>query len=234
MAADVDLAWPASTLGFGGTACFKDCAAIPALFGAGKRRLMVERENPMVRLDWSKALCLGAGLLMAGLLWSGRLDAAEGQPMILPADPAPLVVVTKTGERSFTVEVADDPAERQAGLMFRKDMADDHGMLFVFEATQPLGFWMKNTIMPLDLIFIGPDGRIRAIRKGEPFSEAVISPDEPVRFVLELKAGTAAKEGIEDGDLVRHPRIAAAPVPGEQPPRDGAAPNADDGEGSRQ
>ncbi len=163
----------------------------------------------MVRLDWLKALCLCMGLLAAGVLWSGGADAAEGQPMILPIDPSPLVVVTKGGERSFTVEVADDAAERQAGLMFRKDMADDHGMLFVFEATQPLGFWMKNTVMPLDLIFIGQDGRIRAIRKGKPFSEAVISPDEPVRFVLELKAGTAAKDGIEAGDLIRHPKIAA-------------------------
>lgn len=188
----------------------------------------------MVRLDWLKALCLGAGLLAAGMLWSGWTEAEEGQPMVLPVDPAPLVAVTKGGERSFTVEIADEPAERQAGLMFRKDMADDHGMLFVFEATQPLGFWMKNTIMPLDLIFISQDGRIRAIRKGEPFSEAVISPDEPARFVLELKAGTAAKEGIEDGDLVRHPKIAAAPVPGEPPPDNGDAPNANDGQGTPQ
>lgn len=184
----------------------------------------------MARFGWLKApaLCLGATLIAAALLrpaWSGP---ADGQPMILPVDPAPLVAVTSGGERVFTVEIADDPGEREAGLMFRRDMADDHGMLFVFEASQPLGFWMRNTVMPLDLIFIGQDGRIKAIRQGEPFSEAVISSDEPARFVLELKAGTAQRDGIADGDLVRHPKIAAAPVPSEPPPDNGDAPNAND------
>jgi uncharacterized membrane protein (UPF0127 family) len=148
--------------------------------------------------------------------------------MVLPVDPTPLVAMTGQGERRFSIEIADEPSERQAGLMFRKTMADDHGMLFVFEATQPVGFWMKNTILPLDLIFIGQDGRIKAIQRGEPFSEAVISPGEPVRFVLELKAGTAAKDGIADGDLVKHPAIAQAPVPSEPPANVGDAPNVND------
>jgi uncharacterized membrane protein (UPF0127 family) len=182
----------------------------------------------MVRLDRRMMLCLAAALLAAGVLRSAWTNAAQGEPMILPVDPVPLVAVTGSGERTFKVEIADKPAERAAGLMFREHMAADHGMLFVFEATQPVGFWMKNTILPLDLIFISQDGRIRAIRRGEPFSEATISPDEPVRFVLELNAGTAAREGIAEGDLVRHPRIAAAPVPGEPPPDNGDAPNAND------
>lgn len=188
----------------------------------------------MAHLHWLKApaLCLGAALIAAAFMQPVRVDAAEGQPMILPVDPAPLVAVTSRGERPFTIEIADDSGKRQAGLMFRQEMADDHGMLFVFEATQPVGFWMRNTPMPLDLIFIGQDGRIKAIRQGEPLSEAVISPDEPVRFVLELKAGTAEKEGIEDGDQVRHPTIAAAPVPGEPPPDNGDAPNVNDGQGT--
>jgi len=188
----------------------------------------------MARFGWLKApaLCLGAILAVMALLrpaWSGP---AEGQPMILPVDPAPLVAVTSRGERPFTIEIADDSGKRQAGLMFRQEMADDHGMLFVFEAIQPVGFWMRNTPMPLDLIFIGQDGRIKAIRQGEPFSEAVISPDEPVRFVLELKSGTAEKNGIADGDLIRHPAIAAAPVPSEPPPDNGDAPNVNDGQGT--
>ena len=177
----------------------------------------------IARFGWLKAsaLCLGAVLMAAALLLPVGAGAAGGQPMVLPADPAPLVVETKAGDRAFTVEIADDPAERQAGLMFRETMDDDHGMLFVFEATQPVGFWMKNTPMPLDLVFIGPDGRIAAILPGEPFSEAVISPADPVRFVLELKAGTAGRNGIADGDLVRHPKIAAV-VPAERPADDGA------------
>ena len=129
--------------------------------------------------------------------------------MILPVDPEPLIVETSHGERSFTIEIADDPGERERGLMFREDMDDDHGMLFVFEDQREVGFWMKNTPMPLDLLFIAQDGTVKAIKQGEPLSEAVISPGVPVRFVLELKAGIAAKDGIDDGDK-------AAP-PGDQP-----------------
>jgi uncharacterized membrane protein (UPF0127 family) len=133
--------------------------------------------------------------------------SADDRAQILPVDPAPLVAVTGGGEKSFTIEVADDTGERSAGLMFRETMADDRGMLFVFEQTQPVGFWMKNTPMPLDLVFIAEDGTVRAVRPGVPFSEAVISPGEPVRFVLELKAGTAEKAGIVGGTKIRHPLI---------------------------
>ena len=114
---------------------------------------------------------------------------------------------TQAGKRSFTVEIADDAGERERGLMFRQRMDGQHGMLFVFEATQPVGFWMKNTLLPLDLVFIGQDGAVSAVRHGEPMSEAIISPDEPVRFVLELNAGTAEKAGIETGVRFHHPVI---------------------------
>jgi uncharacterized membrane protein (UPF0127 family) len=172
-------------------------------------------------LIWAAIACAVA--LALYLFYPGPVSGA-GRAMVLPVDPTPLVAVTAQGERRFSIEIADEPSERQAGLMFREHMADDHGMLFVFEATQPVGFWMKNTILPLDLIFIGQDGRIKAIRQGEPESEAVISPDEPVRFVLEVKAGVAAKEGLADGDLVKHPAIGAAPVPSKPPANVGDAP----------
>lgn len=136
--------------------------------------------------------------------------AANAQGQTLTTDSKPLVAETATGEKSFTIELADDPDERSTGLMFRKDMADDHGMLFVFEQTQPVSFWMKNTPMPLDLVFIGQDGKVRAVRKGEPFSEAAISPGDPVRFVLELKAGTPGMAGIAEGTELRHPAIEQA------------------------
>jgi uncharacterized membrane protein (UPF0127 family) len=132
------------------------------------------------------------------------------QAMRLPVDAAPLVVATGAGERSFTIEIADDPSERSAGLMFRETMDDDHGMLFVFEETRPVAFWMRNTPMPLDLVFIGEDGRIRDILSGEPFSLAHIGPAEPIRFVLELKRGTVEKQGVRKGDAVRHPAISLA------------------------
>ena len=136
--------------------------------------------------------------------------AAQKQAMELPVHPEPLVAETDEGERSFTIEIADDPGERSRGLMFRQEMDEDHGMLFVFEESQPVGFWMKNTPLPLDLVFIDKDGKVQAIEKGEPFSEAPIAPGEPVQFVLELNAGTAAEAGIENGDLIRHPAISQA------------------------
>lgn len=165
--------------------------------------------------NWLTAAACVVIALVASVCLDMRPLWADGQAMMLPVDPAPLVAVTDSGERSFTIEIADDAAERSAGLMYRQRMADDHGMLFVFGQPQEVSFWMKNTPMPLDLIFIDQDGRIRAIRQGEPQSEAVIPSGVPVRFVLELKAGTAAKDGIEDGDLVRHPVIGPAPDGGD-------------------
>jgi uncharacterized membrane protein (UPF0127 family) len=143
--------------------------------------------------------------------------SADSRAMVLPVDPDPLIVATSHGERSFTIEIADDPGERERGLMFREDMDDAHGMLFVFQDQRDVGFWMKNTPMPLDLLFIAQDGTVKAIKPGVSMSEAVISPGVPVRFVLELKAGIAARNGIVDGDKARHRAInqaagAAQPV----------------------
>jgi uncharacterized membrane protein (UPF0127 family) len=167
----------------------------------------------MAHRNWLTAGAISAAMALVAAtgvyFYSQEPTSADSRAMILPVDPTPLVAVTKSGERSFSIEVADTSAEREAGLMFREEMADDHGMLFVFEGEHEVNFWMKNTPMPLDLVFAGQDGRIRAIKQGEPQSEAIVSPGEPVRFVLELKAGTAAKDGIEDGDLLRHPAIGA-------------------------
>ncbi len=152
---------------------------------------------------------LGAVALVAAVDLFGSQSLAEQAAMMLPTDPAPLVAVTDEGDRNFSIEIADDAAERSAGLMFRETMPEDHGMLFVMDNTDQVGFWMQNTPMPLDLLFIGPEGKVKRIMRGEPMSEAVISPGEPVRFVLELKAGTAKRVGIESGDIVRHPVITA-------------------------
>ncbi|XHM74962.1 DUF192 domain-containing protein [Mesorhizobium sp. ANAO-SY3R2] len=141
---------------------------------------------------------------------SATMPSFAQEAMALPADPEPLVATTSKGDVPFRIEISDEPGERAMGLMFRKDLADDLGMLFVFEQTQPVGFWMKNTPLPLDLLFIGADGVVRDIQQGVPFSEAVIAAEEPVRFVLELKAGTAAKTGVNVGDKLRHRVIAKA------------------------
>jgi len=182
----------------------------------------------MAYRNWLTAgvLCAIVAVVVAAgaYFYSDRPTAADSRAMVLPVDPAPLVVVTKGGDRSFSIEVANTAAEREAGLMYRQDMADDHGMLFVFDIQQQVGFWMQNTPMPLDLIFVGQDGKIRAIKHGDPFSDAVISPGVPVRFVLELKAGIAAKNGIAYGDLLRHPAVGTAPGPGMPPADKGDSP----------
>ncbi len=167
----------------------------------------------IARVKMSRRISLATGGIVAALvavfvLVNPQVPAfAQSDAMLLANDPAPLVANTRAGRRSFTIEVADVAEERQRGLMFRQKMDDGHGMLFVFEATQPVGFWMKNTPQPLDLVFIGQDGVVRAVRHGEPMSEAIISPPEPVRFVLELNAGTAENAGIEKGVRIHHPVI---------------------------
>lgn len=158
----------------------------------------------MARLSSFAAVAALVFALVGARVASG---AAEGAPMVLPVDPAPLVVETASGERQFTIEVADDDRERSAGLMFRTDLDAAHGMLFVFENTRRVAFWMKNTPLPLDLVFVGEDGTVVSVMEGEPFSTVPIAPEAPVRFVLELNAGTAQKTGIAEGDRVRHPRI---------------------------
>ena len=161
----------------------------------------------------SRRIWLTAGTILAAIvavflhIYPHGDARAQNEAMVLADDPAPLVADAQAGKQSFTVEIADDAGERERGLMFRQKMDTRHGMLFVFEATQPVGFWMKNTSLPLDLVFIGQDGIVRAVRHGEPMSEAIITPDEPVRFVLELNAGTAEKAGIKTGVRVHHPAI---------------------------
>jgi uncharacterized membrane protein (UPF0127 family) len=145
---------------------------------------------------------------LAPVLIASPQAFAKTQAMMLPVDATPLVA--ETGDKpSFSIEIADDESERARGLMFREDMPADRGMLFVFERTGGVGFWMKNTPMPLDLVFIGEDGRIVDVLPGEPFSIAPISPRKPVRFVLELKRGTASAKGLTAGVLLRHPAIDA-------------------------
>lgn len=97
-------------------------------------------------------------------------------------------------------------ADRSRGLMYRRTLAPDHGMLFDFAATAPVAMWMKNTYLPLDMLFIRPDGSIAKIAADtEPLSTKVIPSNEPVLSVLELNAGTAARLKIHAGDRVEHP-----------------------------
>lgn len=118
-----------------------------------------------------------------------------------------LSIVTKGGQQqSFKVEVARNDADRAQGLMYRRSMAPDQGMLFDFGRVEPVSMWMQNTYLPLDMLFIRQDGTIARIAANtEPLSTRTIPSGEPVLAVLELNAGTAAKLGIKPGDRVEHP-----------------------------
>ncbi|HWE46213.1 MAG TPA: DUF192 domain-containing protein [Caulobacteraceae bacterium] len=117
-----------------------------------------------------------------------------------------LEIETRHGVRTFDVEVASDDATRELGLMCRKSMAPSHGMLFEFPQADPQSFWMKNTYIPLDIIYIGRNGRIVSIAaNAKPFDESPLSSAGPADGVLEIKGGLSAKLGIKPGDRVKHP-----------------------------
>jgi uncharacterized membrane protein (UPF0127 family) len=118
-----------------------------------------------------------------------------------------LSIATQGGQRqAFRVEVARNDADRAQGLMFRRSMPADQGMLFDFGRVEPVSMWMQNTYLPLDMLFIRADGSIARIAANtEPLSTRTIPSGEPVLAVLELNAGTAARLGIKAGDRVEHP-----------------------------
>jgi uncharacterized membrane protein (UPF0127 family) len=122
------------------------------------------------------------------------------------AERSILEIASKTGVHSFSVEVVDNDADRAKGLMFRKSLPEGTGMLFDFKTEQEVAFWMQNTYIPLDMIFIRADGRILRIAENtEPMSTKQIPSRGAVLAVLEVIAGTAHKLGIAAGDRVAHP-----------------------------
>ena len=122
-----------------------------------------------------------------------------------------LVIQSASGTHRFQVEVADTQEKRSLGLMHRRSMPANTGMLFNFKSDEPVAMWMRNTIIPLDMLFIAKDGRIVNIaERTVPFSETGIPSKGPVRAVLELNAGTVSRLGIKPGDRVSHPIFADA------------------------
>ncbi len=119
---------------------------------------------------------------------------------------APLTILTANGPHKFTVELATTPAQMEQGLMFRQRLAPDAGMLFDFVAPSRAMMWMKNTLIPLDMLFVDAEGHIVNIHeRAVPGSLATIAAAAPVRAVIELNGGTAARLGIRPGDRVVYP-----------------------------
>lgn len=156
---------------------------------------------------------LRSALVALFFLFSG-LFAAAAQ---VTFTTEPLKIVATGGKvHEFTVELALDNSQRQQGLMFRKEMAADRGMLFDFGRARGVLMWMKNTYLPLDMLFIDEDGIIRTIHHdAEPMSETVIDSKVPVLFVLELNAGTAKRLNLKPGHRVESARVAQAAKSGE-------------------
>jgi len=121
------------------------------------------------------------------------------------AGEAEVLVVTAKGRFLFTVEVAETEAQRRQGLQHRKGLAAGAGMLFDYKRVQPVAMWMKDTLIPLDMLFIDAAGRVvNVARDTVPLSRAAIPSAAPVRAVLEVNAGTARRLGIRPGDRVLH------------------------------
>jgi uncharacterized membrane protein (UPF0127 family) len=114
----------------------------------------------------------------------------------------PLTIHSRNGVHQFTVEVAASPQEQERGLMFRKSVAPDRGMIFPYAPPQEVAFWMKNTLIPLDIVYIDANGKIARIAHAEALNLEPIPSGVPVSGVLELRAGRTAELGIREGDKV--------------------------------
>ena len=153
----------------------------------------------MSRLGHARVLALVVLIVAAWMpsAWQGMADE--------PARIELVVVETTTGAHSFQTEIADTPHLRERGLMFRHRLADDRAMLFDWGQVRVATMWMRNTYIPLDMVFISSSGRVESIAENtEPHSLKIISSQIPVAAVLEVTAGTAKRIGLKPGDKVVH------------------------------
>jgi uncharacterized membrane protein (UPF0127 family) len=148
---------------------------------------------------FGRRFALAAPLALAA--WSARAQEAD-----IRFKRTSLVITTHGRELKFEVELATNDAERARGLMYRKRLGPYEGMLFDFYKEMQVSFWMKNTLIPLDMVFIAANGTVKHVHANAvPMSTETISSRFPVRAVLEINGGSAALLGIKPGDTVRHP-----------------------------
>ena len=151
---------------------------------------------------------------MRGLLVAIAMAVAACSPTVAPADaPAgqpqtglrqvPLTITSANGVHRFTVDVAATGEQQETGLMFVRHLAPDRGMIFPYDPPQPVAFWMHNTLIPLDMVFIRADGTIARIATAKPLDDTPVPSGEPIAAVLEIAGGRAAQLGIVPGDKVK-------------------------------
>lgn len=137
-------------------------------------------------------------LLAASPSVAQKLNLPPGE---VPIDfaQARLIVETPSGQIAFRVELAETPAQRQRGLMWRSELPDDYGMLFLYNQAEPRRFWMRNTITALDIIFFDENGVYVSQARGRPLDETPLPSAGPTQFILEIRAGLAETYGIGEG-----------------------------------
>lgn len=171
-----------------------------------KRSRQLPRAQPAVcyTLPVRVTRVLTRSLLTLAVCLSLTVSACASEPRV--------VLHTANGDIPVTVEVAATPTQEAVGLMYRKQLGALAGMLFVFDAATEHPFWMKNTMLPLDMIFLGDDRRVVGIvRDAVPLTTSARTVGVPSRYVLEVNAGFSEKYGLKNGDLVVFENIAAAP-----------------------
>jgi uncharacterized protein len=169
---------------------------------------------------WMPRRLLSLLLLALPLGLAATGCAAQSQLLELSSFPRSALTIHAGGGSGavFNVWIADTPRRQEQGLMFVRDLPADEGMLFVNAASRPAAMWMKNTFIPLDMLFIDDRGRIvRIFERTVPQSLETLSHPEPVKAVLELRGGECARRGIRVGDRVDHPAFHLSRAPGRAP-----------------
>jgi uncharacterized protein len=160
--------------------------------------------HSLLRIRLLYRLLAVALLVMTGSSTGAQAALPEGPQTGLARDR--VTVETAAGGRHvFSVELALTPQQQERGMMFRESMDDDAGMLFVYDVEQPLSFWMNNTFIPLDILYIDARGRIVSIQHGKPKDRTLLPSAGPALGVLEIRGGLAALLGIRPGDRIVHP-----------------------------
>jgi uncharacterized membrane protein (UPF0127 family) len=145
-------------------------------------------------------------ILLLGILLATALPGRAAEPQLQQFATAHLTIVSADGPHRFMVELAETPGQMEQGLMFRRSLAPDAGMLFDFKQPTVATMWMRNTLIPLDMLFVDQQGQIVNIaQRAVPESDQTIAAVAPVRAVIELNGGTAERLGIKPGDRVLYP-----------------------------
>ena len=147
------------------------------------------------------------GILLALLLGVSSCNSEQSAP---PAEAG--VVEMPIGREHFTLEIADTPRKQQLGLMHRKSLPQDRGMIFVFPDERERSFWMKNTHIPLDILYADAGGKVISIKQMKPMDESGVPSDGPAKYAIELNQGAARRAGVAVGDVLVIPDSAREPA----------------------